>query len=105
MLFTFSSTQDIAENGCSAAPEQSLPRPAPSPLVEKKDTKLREDRRPITVHFGQVRVGVRFLNCVTQEGAKVIQRKLKTINMPVVCLFVCFCDWLCCYTLIYVISV
>lgn len=47
--------KDIAENGCSAAPEQSLPRPAPSPLVEKKDTKLREDRRPITVHFGQVR--------------------------------------------------
>ncbi|XP_042734632.1 DENN domain-containing protein 1A isoform X3 [Lagopus leucura] len=44
---------DVAENGCSAAPEQSLPRPAPSPLVEKKDTKLREDRRPITVHFGQ----------------------------------------------------
>ncbi|XP_032303977.1 DENN domain-containing protein 1A isoform X6 [Coturnix japonica] len=45
--------KDIAENGCSAVPEQSLPRPAPSPLVEKKDTKLREDRRPITVHFGQ----------------------------------------------------
>ncbi|XP_052524082.1 DENN domain-containing protein 1A isoform X5 [Tympanuchus pallidicinctus] len=45
--------KDVAENGCSAAPEQSLPRPAPSPLVEKKDTKLREDRRPITVHFGQ----------------------------------------------------
>ncbi|NP_001383516.1 DENN domain containing 1A isoform 3 [Gallus gallus] len=48
--------KDIAENGCSAAPEQSLPRPAPSPLVEKKDTKLREDRRPITVHFGQQRL-------------------------------------------------
>ncbi|NXN75423.1 DEN1A protein, partial [Himantopus himantopus] len=47
--------KDIAENGCSAAPEESLPRTAPSPLVEKKDTKLREDRRPITVHFGQVR--------------------------------------------------
>ncbi|XP_065593337.1 DENN domain-containing protein 1A isoform X3 [Cyrtonyx montezumae] len=47
--------KDIAENGCSAAQEQSLPRPAPSPLVEKKDPKLREDRRPITVHFGQVR--------------------------------------------------
>ncbi|XP_042686811.1 DENN domain-containing protein 1A isoform X5 [Centrocercus urophasianus] len=45
--------KDVAENGCSAAPEQSLPGPAPSPLVEKKDTKLREDRRPITVHFGQ----------------------------------------------------
>ncbi|KFQ39365.1 DENN domain-containing protein 1A, partial [Mesitornis unicolor] len=47
--------KDIAENGCSAAPEESLPRTAPSPLGEKKDTKLREDRRPITVHFGQVR--------------------------------------------------
>ncbi|XP_021269443.1 DENN domain-containing protein 1A isoform X2 [Numida meleagris] len=48
--------KDIAENGCSAAPEQPLPRPAPSPLVEKKDPKLREDRRPITVHFGQQRL-------------------------------------------------
>ncbi|NXL09117.1 DEN1A protein, partial [Mesembrinibis cayennensis] len=47
--------KDIAENGCSAPPEESLPRTAPSPLVEKKDPKLREDRRPITVHFGQVR--------------------------------------------------
>ncbi|KAM6372228.1 DENN domain-containing protein 1A isoform 7-T7 [Pluvialis apricaria] len=47
--------KDIAENGCSAAPEESLPRTAPSPLAEKKDPKLREDRRPITVHFGQVR--------------------------------------------------
>ncbi|NWV88039.1 DEN1A protein, partial [Machaerirhynchus nigripectus] len=46
--------KDIAENGCSAAPEEP-PRTAPSPLVEKKDPKLREDRRPITVHFGQVR--------------------------------------------------
>ncbi|XP_075026933.1 DENN domain-containing protein 1A isoform X6 [Calonectris borealis] len=44
---------DIAENGCSATPEESLPRTAPSPLVEKKDPKLREERRPITVHFGQ----------------------------------------------------
>ncbi|XP_062446905.1 DENN domain-containing protein 1A isoform X2 [Rhea pennata] len=48
--------KDIAENGCSAAPEESLPRPAPSPMVEKKDPKLREDRRPITVHFGQQRL-------------------------------------------------
>ncbi|XP_014798527.1 PREDICTED: DENN domain-containing protein 1A isoform X4 [Calidris pugnax] len=47
--------KDITENGCSAAPEEALPRTAPSPLVEKKDPKLREDRRPITVHFGQVR--------------------------------------------------
>ncbi|NWH67208.1 DEN1A protein, partial [Geococcyx californianus] len=47
--------KDIAENGCSAVPEESLPRTAPSPLAEKKDPKLREERRPITVHFGQVR--------------------------------------------------
>uniref|UniRef100_A0A8D0G5T6 UDENN domain-containing protein n=1 Tax=Sphenodon punctatus TaxID=8508 RepID=A0A8D0G5T6_SPHPU len=47
--------KDIAENGCSAAPEDSLPRTAPSPLAEKKEPKLREERRPITVHFGQVR--------------------------------------------------
>ncbi|XP_039939486.1 DENN domain-containing protein 1A isoform X3 [Hirundo rustica] len=45
--------KDIAENGCSAAPEEPLPRAAPSPLGEKKDPKSREDRRPITVHFGQ----------------------------------------------------
>ncbi|XP_043354838.1 DENN domain-containing protein 1A isoform X11 [Dermochelys coriacea] len=45
--------KDIAENGCSATPEESLPRTASSPLGEKKDPKLREDRRPITVHFGQ----------------------------------------------------
>ncbi|XP_074412269.1 DENN domain-containing protein 1A isoform X4 [Zonotrichia albicollis] len=44
--------KDIAENG-SAVPEEPLPRAAPSPLPEKKDPKLREDRRPITVHFGQ----------------------------------------------------
>ncbi|KAM6238004.1 DENN domain-containing protein 1A isoform 4-T4 [Spheniscus humboldti] len=48
--------KDIAENGCSATSEESLPRTAPSPLVEKKDPKLREDRRPITVHFGQQRL-------------------------------------------------
>ncbi|XP_065709628.2 DENN domain-containing protein 1A isoform X2 [Patagioenas fasciata] len=45
--------KDIAENGCSV-PEEP-PRTAPSPLVEK-DPKLREDRRPITVHFGQHRL-------------------------------------------------
>ncbi|XP_060107429.1 DENN domain-containing protein 1A isoform X11 [Heteronotia binoei] len=41
--------KDFAENGCSTGPEDSLPRTAPSPLAEKKDPKLREDRRPITV--------------------------------------------------------
>lgn len=48
------SLQDIAENGCAPTPEEQLPKTAPSPLVEAKDPKLREDRRPITVHFGQV---------------------------------------------------
>uniref|UniRef100_A0A2K5ENV5 DENN domain containing 1A n=1 Tax=Aotus nancymaae TaxID=37293 RepID=A0A2K5ENV5_AOTNA len=47
--------KDIAENGCAPTPEEQLPKTAPSPLVEAKDPKLREDRRPITVHFGQVR--------------------------------------------------
>uniref|UniRef100_A0A7N4NZ05 UDENN domain-containing protein n=1 Tax=Sarcophilus harrisii TaxID=9305 RepID=A0A7N4NZ05_SARHA len=45
--------KDIAENGCSPATEDPLPKAAPSPLTETKDSKLREDRRPITVHFGQ----------------------------------------------------
>ncbi|XP_042636307.1 DENN domain-containing protein 1A [Orycteropus afer afer] len=45
--------KDIAENGCAPATEEQLPKTAPSPLVEAKDPKLREDRRPITVHFGQ----------------------------------------------------
>lgn len=57
--------QDVAENGCSVTPEESLPRTAPSPLVEKKDPKLREDRRPITVHFGQVCLSVRCLYIVS----------------------------------------
>ncbi|XP_066057454.1 DENN domain-containing protein 1A isoform X4 [Chamaea fasciata] len=48
--------KDIAENGCSAAPEEPLPRTAPSPLGDKKDPKVQEDRRPITVHFGQHRL-------------------------------------------------
>ncbi|KAM8801380.1 DENN domain-containing protein 1A isoform 2-T2 [Rhynchonycteris naso] len=45
--------KDIAENGCAPALEEQLPKTAPSPLVEAKDPKHREDRRPITVHFGQ----------------------------------------------------
>ncbi|XP_035878087.1 DENN domain-containing protein 1A isoform X2 [Phyllostomus discolor] len=45
--------KDIAENGCAPTFEEQLPKTAPSPLVEAKDPKLREDRRPITVHFGQ----------------------------------------------------
>ncbi|XP_032107521.1 DENN domain-containing protein 1A isoform X3 [Sapajus apella] len=46
--------KDIAENGCAPTPEEQLPKTAPSSLVEAKDPKLREDRRPITVHFGQL---------------------------------------------------
>nr|XP_008516154.1 PREDICTED: DENN domain-containing protein 1A isoform X2 [Equus przewalskii] len=47
--------KDIAENGCAPTTEEQLPKTVPSLLVEAKDPKLREDRRPITVHFGQVR--------------------------------------------------
>ncbi|XP_077000504.1 DENN domain-containing protein 1A isoform X6 [Tamandua tetradactyla] len=47
--------KDITENGCTPSTEEQLPKTVPSPLVEAKDPKLREDRRPITVHFGQVR--------------------------------------------------
>ncbi|XP_075416585.1 DENN domain-containing protein 1A isoform X4 [Tenrec ecaudatus] len=47
--------KDIAENGCAPTTEEQLPKTALSPLAEAKDPKLREDRRPITVHFGQVR--------------------------------------------------
>ncbi|KAF3821099.1 hypothetical protein GH733_011252, partial [Mirounga leonina] len=45
--------RDITENGCAPTMEEQLPKTVPSPLVEAKDPKLREDRRPITVHFGQ----------------------------------------------------
>uniref|UniRef100_A0A8D2LUX5 DENN domain containing 1A n=1 Tax=Varanus komodoensis TaxID=61221 RepID=A0A8D2LUX5_VARKO len=47
--------KDITENGCATVPEDSVPQAAPSPLAEKRDPRLREDRRPITTHFGQVR--------------------------------------------------
>ncbi|KAL6090201.1 hypothetical protein STEG23_036017, partial [Scotinomys teguina] len=45
--------KDIAENGCASSVEEPLPKTVPSPLAEAKDPRLREDRRPITVHFGQ----------------------------------------------------
>ncbi|KAM8934214.1 DENN domain-containing protein 1A, partial [Pelodytes ibericus] len=45
--------KDLAENGCNVASEEPLPRMSPSPSTEKKDPKSREERRPITVHFGQ----------------------------------------------------
>ncbi|XP_075435488.1 DENN domain-containing protein 1A isoform X8 [Ascaphus truei] len=47
--------KDLAENGCSVAQEEPIPKMSPSPSAEKKDLKNREERRPITVHFGQVR--------------------------------------------------
>ncbi|XP_028610531.1 DENN domain-containing protein 1A isoform X1 [Grammomys surdaster] len=47
--------KDITENGCASSAEDPLPKTMPSPQAEAKDPKLREDRRPITVHFGQVR--------------------------------------------------
>ncbi|XP_051041308.1 DENN domain-containing protein 1A isoform X8 [Phodopus roborovskii] len=46
--------KDIAENGCASSSEEPLPKTMPSPQVEAKDPSLREDRRPITVHFGQL---------------------------------------------------
>nr|XP_055193744.1 DENN domain-containing protein 1A isoform X2 [Nyctereutes procyonoides] len=45
--------KDITENGCAPTMEEQLPKTVPSPLVEANHPKLREDRRPITVHFGQ----------------------------------------------------
>ncbi|KAM9324204.1 DENN domain-containing protein 1A [Gastrophryne carolinensis] len=45
--------RDLTENGCSVATEEPLPQLSPSPSSEKKDLKMREERRPITVHFGQ----------------------------------------------------
>ncbi|KAI5138309.1 DENN domain-containing protein 1A isoform X3 [Manis pentadactyla] len=47
--------KDITENGCAPTTEEQLPKTVPAPLAEAKDPKLREDRRPVTVHFGQVR--------------------------------------------------
>ncbi|XP_066436901.1 DENN domain-containing protein 1A isoform X3 [Eleutherodactylus coqui] len=47
--------KDLTENGCSVTGEEPLPSMSPSPSSEKKDLKAREERRPITVHFGQVR--------------------------------------------------
>ncbi|XP_029330431.1 DENN domain-containing protein 1A isoform X2 [Mus caroli] len=47
--------KDITENGCVTSAEDPLPKTMPSPQAETQDPRLREDRRPITVHFGQVR--------------------------------------------------
>ncbi|XP_058861279.1 DENN domain-containing protein 1A-like isoform X2 [Acipenser ruthenus] len=47
--------KDIAENGYSVATDEMQPRVTASPSTERKEGKQREERRPITVHFGQVR--------------------------------------------------
>ncbi|XP_036040968.1 DENN domain-containing protein 1A isoform X4 [Onychomys torridus] len=43
--------KDIAENGCASSAEE----PKTVASASGDDPRLREDRRPITVHFGQVR--------------------------------------------------
>ncbi|XP_078082649.1 DENN domain-containing protein 1A isoform X9 [Mustelus asterias] len=45
--------KEMAENGYSVAGEDIHQKSITSPLSEKKEGKQREDRRPITVHFGQ----------------------------------------------------
>ncbi|XP_058861280.1 DENN domain-containing protein 1A-like isoform X3 [Acipenser ruthenus] len=45
--------KDIAENGYSVATDEMQPRVTASPSTERKEGKQREERRPITVHFGQ----------------------------------------------------
>uniref|UniRef100_A0A1B8YA09 Uncharacterized protein n=1 Tax=Xenopus tropicalis TaxID=8364 RepID=A0A1B8YA09_XENTR len=42
--------KDMAENGFSTSAEEPLPQISPSSSIEKKRG---EERRPITVHFGQ----------------------------------------------------
>ncbi|XP_051835574.1 DENN domain-containing protein 1A isoform X4 [Antechinus flavipes] len=69
--------KDIAENGCSPATEDPLPKAAPSPLTETKDSKLREDRRPITVHFGQLQ-----RPCPPRPPPPKIQRWAQPVRPP-----------------------
>ncbi|XP_077000498.1 DENN domain-containing protein 1A isoform X5 [Tamandua tetradactyla] len=69
--------KDITENGCTPSTEEQLPKTVPSPLVEAKDPKLREDRRPITVHFGQPqRLGP------TRPPPPKIQRSSRPVRPP-----------------------
>ncbi|KAB0392649.1 hypothetical protein E2I00_008239, partial [Balaenoptera physalus] len=82
---------DITENGCVPTTEEQLPKTAPSPLVEAKDPKFREDRRPITVHFGQIGF-LRFLQSFSgvvqmmvpdlKPGAQRGQRFVETMWQP-----------------------
>ncbi|XP_069097812.1 DENN domain-containing protein 1A isoform X2 [Pleurodeles waltl] len=46
---------ESAENGSCVTAEDPVQRTAPSPLLDKRDSKMKDERRPITVHFGQVR--------------------------------------------------
>ncbi|XP_074149144.1 DENN domain-containing protein 1A isoform X3 [Sminthopsis crassicaudata] len=69
--------KDIAENGCNPATEDPLPKAAPSPLTETKDSKLREDRRPITVHFGQLQ-----RPCPPRPPPPKIQRWAQPVRPP-----------------------
>uniref|UniRef100_UPI00398E9F2A DENN domain-containing protein 1A isoform X3 n=1 Tax=Pristiophorus japonicus TaxID=55135 RepID=UPI00398E9F2A len=45
--------KEMAENGYTVAGDDIHQKSTASPLSEKKEGKQREDRRPITVHFGQ----------------------------------------------------
>ncbi|MGH0120306.1 UNVERIFIED_CONTAM: hypothetical protein FKN15_057208 [Acipenser sinensis] len=47
-------SSDIADNGYSVATDEMQPRVTASPSTERKEGKQREERRPITVHFGQI---------------------------------------------------
>uniref|UniRef100_UPI00398E8AD3 DENN domain-containing protein 1A isoform X2 n=1 Tax=Pristiophorus japonicus TaxID=55135 RepID=UPI00398E8AD3 len=47
--------KEMAENGYTVAGDDIHQKSTASPLSEKKEGKQREDRRPITVHFGQAR--------------------------------------------------
>ncbi|XP_069097813.1 DENN domain-containing protein 1A isoform X3 [Pleurodeles waltl] len=44
---------ESAENGSCVTAEDPVQRTAPSPLLDKRDSKMKDERRPITVHFGQ----------------------------------------------------
>ncbi|KAG7480528.1 hypothetical protein MATL_G00057080 [Megalops atlanticus] len=47
--------KDMTENGYAVAGEDAQPPAASSPSADRKEVRLREERRPITVHFGQAR--------------------------------------------------
>ncbi|KAI1900652.1 hypothetical protein AGOR_G00052120 [Albula goreensis] len=47
--------KDMTENGYAVAAEDIQQHIGGSPSAERKEVRLREERRPITVHFGQAR--------------------------------------------------